>query len=123
MRSVHTLLPALCLSASVLGCNPTPSTGRGSNDPADLARCLPEGVTMSDPLSREDGTTVGQRLKELGAHVENGKLFDRSGKEIRILTGVIGGAQPPPDVYKRQQEEEQKLREQYTIIDLRQMGP
>jgi hypothetical protein len=122
MTLARTHLLALCVAAACAGCSGiTPSAVR-SSDADELARCLPAGVGMSSVLPDSGGTTVARKLAELGAYAEDGKLYDRSGKPIRFLTGVTSGAQPPPELEERRAKEEEELRRNYTVIDLRLRG-
>jgi hypothetical protein len=123
MTPLRTLCLLLCFSAIVLGCDrlAAPSS-KGATNPADLAKCLPEGVSLSTPLPRTNGTTIGQKLAELGAYAKEGKLYDRSGREIYFYQGIIGGPQTSPEMEKQRAEEERKLHERYTVIDLRISG-
>ncbi len=112
--------PLLCLAVLTLGCGrsaPIPSDA--SVNETDLAACLPPHVRMSTPLPDQNGLTVAQRLRELGAYAKNGKLYDRTGKEIYFWQGIKGGPQSTPEMAKQQAEEERKLRESYTVLDLR----
>ena len=120
MLPSRTLCLLLCFSASVLSCDRLASpSSKGPTDPADLTKCLPEGVSLSTPLPRTKETTVGQKLAELGAYTKDGKIYDRSGREIYFFQGIVGGPQPSPEMEKQQAEEERKLHEHYTVIDLR----
>ena len=74
---------------------------------------------MSTPVPDQNGLTVAQRLKELGAYAKDGKIYDRTGKEVYFWQGIKGGPQPTPEMEKQQAEEERKLRERYTVLDLR----
>ncbi len=50
-----------------------------------LARLLPEGLSMHTVFRPEHGaatTTVRQKLRDVGACAEGGKLRDRQGKEL-----------------------------------------
>jgi hypothetical protein len=120
MLLARTLCLLACFSSTVLGCDrlASPST-KGPTNPADLAKYLPEGVSLSTPLPRTNGTTVEQKLAELGAYAKEGKLYDRSGKEIYFFQGIVGGPRPSPEMEKQRAEEERKLHERYTVIDLR----
>jgi hypothetical protein len=74
---------------------------------------------MNTPLPDQNGVTVAQRLTELGAYAKNGKLYDRTGKEVYYWQGIKGGPQPTPEMEKQQAEEERQLHEHYTVLDLR----
>jgi hypothetical protein len=109
-------LVLLCFVTFLSGCGRLFPTGDSTSD-ADLAQALPSGVSLSTKLAHEDGKSVGQKLKELGAHTRDGTLHDRDGKEIRFLQGITG-AHPGPE----QQEQERVLRQKYTVIDVRTDG-
>ncbi len=90
----------------------TPQSLRGPD-------CLPARINSDDKVSAS--VTVRQRLIELKAHCRRGKLFDRSGKEIRFyrLAGCWGN--PPPgyrEILERQRRELEKLKKRYTVIEL-----
>ena len=94
--------------------------------------CLPNDVKADDVVSiqtvasRSGGEevkkiTVKQKLIELKARCKNGKLLDRSGKEIRFyrLTGCWGN--PPADyqeILQQQSTEIESLKKQYTVIEM-----
>jgi hypothetical protein len=66
-------------------------------------------------------TTVEQRLIELDAHCDNGKLVDAAGKEIYFyrLKGCWGN--PPADyqeILEQQNEHLEQLRKRYTVIEM-----
>ena len=94
--------------------------------------CLPpdvkadEVVSIQTVASKSGGEevkkiTVKQKLIEIKARCKNGKLLDRSGKEIRFyrLTGCWGN---PPEGYQeileRQSKEIESLKKQYTVIEM-----
>lgn len=93
--------------------------------------CLPDGLKLStEILERTDSSstetkskpkTLESKLIEIKAKCKNGKLTDRSGKEIRIVQ-LIGCWGNPPEDYQqqldRQQEEIKKLREKHTVIEV-----
>jgi len=81
--------------------------------------CLPSGIRLTDVVSR--GLTVEERLVQLGARCDNGKLLEGSGKEIRFyrLTGCWGN--PPSDaqeILDRQRAELEELSRRYTMIEM-----
>ena len=94
--------------------------------------CLPSDVKADEVVSietvasksggqEEKKITVKQKLIELKARCKNGKLVDRSGKEIRFyrLTGCWGN--PPADyqeILERQSKEIESLKKQYTVIEM-----
>lgn len=99
-----------------------------------LAACLPADVKLGDIVEATSSgntnsqpvglhmVTVEQRLRELKAtcNSEN-KLVDGNGKQIRFyhLTGCWGN--PPygyQEILRRQREEINKLKEQYTVIEM-----
>lgn len=99
------------------------STPSGS---ASLSACLPAGKKLTDIVSVGAGganpITVEQTLNGLGATcTPDGKLVDRTGKEIRFyqLTGCWGN--PPEnylDILKKQADEIAQLKLQYTVIEM-----
>ena len=94
--------------------------------------CLPSEIKLTDVVSVQfiksgnDGNavkkiTVKQKLEELKAHCQNGKLVDAKGKEIHFyhLTGCWGN--PPVDyleILEQQRKEIEKLKERYTVIEM-----
>jgi hypothetical protein len=97
-----------------------------------ISSCLPEGITLEDVVSAEmiefgekgpviKTVTVKDKLTELGAGCQNGKLVDSKGREIYFykLTGCWGN---PPDNYheilERQAKELAELRSKYTVIEM-----
>jgi hypothetical protein len=96
--------------------------------PRQFRVCLPPGIESSDVVSAQlvkskmtiKKITVEQRLIELDARCENGKL-SAAGKEIYFyrLKGCWGN--PPADyqeILQRQNEELEKLRKRYTVVEM-----
>lgn len=98
-----------------------------------LSQCLPSGIKLDDVVSADisgysNGQPVGlhkvtveQKLTELNASCNNGKLVDSVGKEITFyhLTGCWGN--PPynyQEILQKQQDEINKLKEQYTVVEM-----
>jgi hypothetical protein len=93
-----------------------------------VSRCLPRGVTLDTEFCPDrEGCEPGQRLtvkrslEGLGAHVEDGKLYDASGKEIYFYQHPASG--PPPDAEQvaRQRDEQdklEKLRQKYRVVEM-----
>jgi hypothetical protein len=69
------------------------------NRPA-LARCLPEGVHLSDVTDPRGGplqATVGMKLAELGAYADgNGHLREASGRRIEFFFHRVWAFEVPP---------------------------
>ena len=67
-------------------------------------------------------TSVGKRLNELEAHYENGKLVDKSGKEIRffepLCRGVSRGVEEDEEDRKAKEDELSELEKKHTVIVL-----
>jgi hypothetical protein len=94
--------------------------------------CLPPDVKADEVVStqtvksRSGGDvvkkiTVKQKLIEIKARCKNGKLLDRSSKEIRFyrLAGCWGN--PPADyqeILARQRSEIEELKKQYRVIEI-----
>ena len=94
--------------------------------------CLPSEIKPTDVVSVQfiksggDGNavkkiTVKQKLAELKARCQNGKLVDAKRKEIYFykLTGCWGN--PPVDyleILEQQRQEIEKLKERYTVIEM-----
>ena len=93
--------------------------------------CLPTGISETDPvnfLAAKPGiskgkqfVTVREKLVELNAYCQKGKLLDGKGREIRFfsLTGCWGN---PPENYQeildRQAQELSKLKKRFTVIEM-----
>jgi hypothetical protein len=94
--------------------------------------CLPPDVKADEVISvqtvassskgeKVKKVTVKQRLIEMKARCRNGKLLDRSGKEIRFyrLAGCWGN--PPADyqeILASQRAEIEELRKRYTVVEI-----
>jgi hypothetical protein len=94
-----------------------------------FSRCLPKEIKPSDVVSSRlvgssnvlKKTTVEEKLIQLKASCKKGKLVDAAGREIRFyrLEGCWGN--PPADyqeILQKQSEELEKLRRQYTVIEM-----
>jgi len=77
---------------------------------------LPERLTIFDRLG--DGGLLWRRLLKLGAFSKDGKVYDKSGREIFFRYNVVPGVEPGKDqlLYMRKQRKEQE--QKYTVIDL-----
>ncbi len=100
-------------------------------EPAEVARCVPAGIRLSDivevitqsePNAAPTKVTIAQKLSELGASCSDGnKLVDRAGREIVFfhLTGCWG--LPPPnaaELLKKQRAELAALQERFTVVEM-----
>ena len=132
--TVPVLTSLLC--AVPLGCGSGQSTqggsGQSTSDEAALARCLPEGISLSTSLATVShgpgDPRVRDKLKELGAHARNGRLFDASGKEIRFFQLYVPSGtelavfttredeQRRHRSVQKQEQELQELRRRYNVI-------
>ena len=84
--------------------------------------CLPEGIALKDVVTyrqkAERNVTVRDKLIELKAKCENGKLVDEHHKEIRFFRVQCWG-NPPADYRERQQRQQEALKElekKYTVV-------
>jgi hypothetical protein len=113
------------LAGGVLaGCTPS---GRPP-DWSAVSRCLPPGVTLDTEFCPDDEgcepgqrVTVKRRLEGLGVHVEGGKLYDASGRELYFYQHPMSGPPPNPEQVARQREELErldKLRQKYTVVEM-----
>ena len=97
--------------------------------PQSFIGCLPKEIKPADVVSsRLVGSskvlkkiTVEEKLIQLKASCKKGKLVDASGREIRFyrLEGCWGN--PPADyqeILQKQSEELEKLKKQYTVIEM-----
>ena len=125
----------LCVHAQTAG---GPANRQGLNNNAvsqpSLAACLPADIKLGDVVEATSSgyangrpvglhkVTVEQKLNELEATCNSdNKLVDGNGKQIRFyhLTGCWGN--PPfnyQDILRKQREEINKLKEQYTVIEI-----
>jgi hypothetical protein len=121
------LLLGVVLAGGVLtGC---PPSGRPP-DWSAVSRCLPPGVTLDTefcPPPYGEGCEPGQRLtvkrclEGLGAHVEDGKLYDASGQEIYFYQHPASG--PPPNAEQEARLRDEwdrlnKLKQKYTVVEM-----
>lgn len=84
--------------------------------------CLPEGITLKDVVvyrqKAERNVTVKDKLIELKAKCENGKLVDEHRKEIRFFRVQCWG-NAPADYRERQQKQQDELKElqkKHTVV-------
>lgn len=94
----------------------------------DISKCLPADIKLDDIVSAGGypgeikKVTVKQKLNELKATCSNeNKLVDATGKQITFyhLTGCWGNAPIGyQEILQKQQEEINKLKEQYTVIEM-----
>ena len=90
--------------------------------------CLPSGLKPADIVSAERvgdppkiiTVTVEEKLIQLGARCDSGRLLDGKGKEIRFYRAQCFGA---PTAYaletmRREHEELEALRKEYTVIEM-----
>ena len=112
-----------------LGCNASSLTMTATSP--RFQACLPKEIKPTDVVSTKivqtkngsvvEKVTVEQKLIELNAYCENGKLVDGAGNEIYFykLTGCWGN--PPrnyQEILERQRAELEKLRKQYAVIEM-----
>ena len=140
-RSAQFLL-LICLTALPVGVSaqiagsatPGPASGNNQVSHPSLAACLPPDIKLSDVVEATSAglvngqpvglhkVTVEQRLGELRATCNSdNKLIDGSGKQIVFyrLTGCWGN--PPAgaqEILRKQREEIDKLKQQYTVIEM-----
>jgi hypothetical protein len=83
--------------------------------------CLPKDVKPDEVVQYGRGrkdVTVEDKLVEMKARCEHGKLVDAKGKEIRFFRTSCWG-NPPPDyqeIRKQENDELEKLKKRYTVI-------
>jgi hypothetical protein len=84
--------------------------------------CLPDDIALKDVVAyrqkAERNVTVRDKLIELKAKCENGKLVDEHHKEIRFFRVQCWG-NPPADYRERQQRQQEALKElekKYTVV-------
>jgi hypothetical protein len=114
------IISCLCCTVLLLGCFYALSFGR------QKFPCLPKGI-KGDAACEFDyrGTkvrkiTVDEKLTEMQARCEKGKLVDAAGKEIRFYVVHVFGA--PTDyaikTMQRERKEIEALKKTYTVIEL-----
>jgi len=117
----------LALALMIMAWGPTATCTK----PDRISSCLPKNVELAAIVQGEPENdsakgepkpvTVEQRLNELKARCKNGKLFDRTGKEIYFVH-LIGCWGNPPEDYQeqldRQQQELKRLKEKYTVVEI-----
>ena len=93
-----------------------------SNEQATQFDCLPDDITLKDvvtyTLEADKNVTVRDKLIEMKAKCEKGKLVDSHHKEIRFFRPDCWG-NPPADYEERQQQQQERLKElekKYTVI-------
>lgn len=94
---------------------------------------LPDGVKLSDEVKKDvvndksevvsyETVSVEEKLKELGAKYENGKLVDSDGKEIKFYTPPVRGTSQGFEEDEKQREQDKKeladLQKKYTVVIL-----
>ncbi len=117
-------LSGILLLGSAPSAQPTP--GGTPTASAALNACLPAGRKLTDVVSTGAGganaITVEQTLNTLGAScTADGKLVDRTGKEIRFYQLVGCWGNPPEnylDILKKQADDIAQLKQQYTVIEM-----
>lgn len=142
VRGLTPFLVFLCLTALPVGVpaqvtggtTPGPAPGNNQVSHSSLGTCLPAGIKLSDVVDATSAgvangqpvglhkVTVEQKLSELGSTCnKDNKLVDSNGKQIVFyhLTGCWGN--PPAgaqEILRRQRQELDKLKEQYTVIEM-----
>ena len=102
----------------------TSDAGSPSSSSGKQYACLPKDVRATDPISRGvkgKPVKVSDKLSEIKARCQKGKLVDAKGREIRFFRGSCWGN--PPENYleirERESRELAKLKSQYTVIEFR----
>lgn len=108
-------------SGSECAASSQPSNG-ASDTQATNFDCLPDDITLKDVVTYgfepEKNVTVRDKLIELKAKCESGKLVDDHQREIRFFRLECWG-NPPADYEERQQQQQEelkKLEKKYTVI-------
>ncbi len=98
-----------------------------NNKKLPQVNCLPTEIKLTDIVSAqlvEKGVkkiSVAEKLTEMKAHCEKGKLLDKNGKEIYFYHLVGCWGNPPPDyleILAKQREELEELKKKYTVIEM-----
>jgi hypothetical protein len=96
--------------------------------------CLPKPLTLEtefceferDSGQRDKAITIHDKLIQLGAYCERGKIYDRTGREVRFYWRRWGFGFPLTPEQERLFEAEQadhnarvkKMRERYTVVEM-----
>lgn len=96
--------------------------------PAEIEKCLPGGITLGTRFSLADyprePITVKRKLIQLGAYCNDGKIFDRWGKEIYFYQVPENGGPwlvEPLEGQTNSHDEEDRLRslqKRYRVIKM-----
>jgi hypothetical protein len=120
------LLGVVLAGGMLAGCTPS---GRPP-DWSAVSPCLPPGLTLDTefcPLPDGEGCEPEQRLtvkrclEGLGVHVESGKLYDASGKEIYFYQHPMSSPPPNPEQVAQQRDERDRLnqlKQRYTVVEM-----
>jgi hypothetical protein len=103
----------------------------GPPRPTQSYSCLPNTVSLQAATSvdrrgdRPKITTVADTLKRLHAKCVDGRLVDRTGKEVRFYHSHCFGAPTnyALETMKREREELEALRKKYLVIQTSQVEP
>ena len=92
-------------------------------DELEMEKCLPDGLRLVTAFRKDfqgDITNVQRKLRELGAHCKDGKLFDRYGRELTFYWVPDSGVQRTPEQLKMEADTEQRrleeLQRRYHVI-------
>jgi hypothetical protein len=113
---MRTVLAIAILSITAISLS---SCSRKATKPAQAFACLPNEIKADYTVSyRERNVTVEEKLIELKAYCEDGKLFDGAKKEIRFYRIACFGNPPYNyhEIRQREREEIARLRQSFTVI-------
>jgi hypothetical protein len=121
---LDTISMAQCQSKNKEGSasNSQSNTAKAEDQQGSEFPCLPDEVTLKDVVTysrkADKNVTVKDKLIEIKARCEDGKLVDSNHKEIRFFRLQCWG-NPPADYQgkeQRQQDELKELQKKYTVI-------
>lgn len=120
---IHRLIPLLGLCCLLSSCQQVPPST--PMDWSAISACLPAGVKLDEVFCSEreacppdERTTVKQKLLDLGVSAKDGKLYDRSGREIYFHRIPRSGPRPSREQEQKDRDHLAGLRRQYTVITL-----
>jgi hypothetical protein len=119
MLSVRFIRQALVVPFLLTGCLLSPAY---LVNRSELARSLPDNVKMDDFVEKDWAgrkITVGMKLARLGAYSgPDGKLYDRTGRQIEFFRHYDGGMPPPPGLLEEGYRRLDELKRTCTVIEI-----
>jgi hypothetical protein len=95
-----------------------------------ILQALPRRLTLStqvtectDSYHTPGAPTLEDELTKVGAFPKDGKLYDATGKEIRIVQRDLWGTPSPERVLEQERKEFEDLQKRYRVIVLSTIHP